>query len=157
MKLKKLMKIFFVLFLISLFITIGLFIAMKKQPINRETVTAKVVSNERVRAVYSTNPYSRGRGVYRVTVRSKGHEGKWYVTSLGNPGYYRNMEVEAYISPDGHLAESVDAARRHSIPGKMYCVFLIITGVLFMAFIIVYDKIWKIKHGKQKTVPEKSG
>lgn len=32
----------------------------------------------------------------------------------------------------------------------MYFVFFAITGILFLAFMTVYDKIWRIKHGKQK-------
>ncbi|MCM1084004.1 MAG: hypothetical protein NC393_11795 [Clostridium sp.] len=150
MKLKKLMRIFFVLFLISLFITIGLFIATKKQPINQETVTATVVSNEK--------SYITIRGVksprYLVTVRYQGHETKWYLSD----GYqYRPMmQIQAYIAPDGSLAVSKADAQTNSKIGKLYFVFLAITGVLFMAFMIVYDKIWRIKHEKQKTDSKKS-
>lgn len=32
----------------------------------------------------------------------------------------------------------------------MYFVFFAITGILFLAFMTVYDKIWRIKHGKLK-------
>lgn len=143
MKLKKLMRIFFVLFLISLFITIGLFIATKKQPVNQEPVTATVVSNEK--------SYITIRGVksprYLVTVRYQGRETKWYLSD----GYqYRPMmQIQAYIAPDGSLAVSKADAQTNSKIGKLYFVFLAITGVLFMVFILVGDKI----HGKQKKLP----
>lgn len=145
MELKKLMRIFFVLFLISLFITIGLFIAAKKQPINQESVTATVVSNEKTYVHIGGTRRLR----YIVTVRYKGREDKWY---LSHGHWYRPMmQIQAYIAPDGRLAENENVARSYSRKGKMYFVSLAITGALFMAFMIVYDKIWRIKHGKQKT------
>lgn len=82
MELKKLMRIFLVLFLISLLITIGLFIALKKMPISQETDHATVVSCERISYVkpngyyrnYDSNQVRKG---WRVTVRYGGHENKW--------------------------------------------------------------------------------
>ena len=145
MELKKLMRIFLMLFLISLFITIGLFIATKKQPINQETVTATIVSNEK--------SYITIRGVksprYLVTVRYKGREDKWYLSDVNGYQYRPMMQIQAYIAPDGSLAVSKADAQTNSKIGKLYFVFLAITGVLFMAFILVGDKI----HGKQKKLP----
>ncbi|MCM1288980.1 MAG: hypothetical protein NC240_11790 [Clostridium sp.] len=152
MKPKKLMRIFFVLFLISLFITIGLFIATKKQPINQETVTATVVSNEKT--YISIGGIRRLR--YIVTVRYKGREGKWYLSDVNGCWYRPMMQIQAYIAPDGSLAVSKADAQTNSKIGKLYFVFLPLTAILFMAFMIVYDKIWRIKHEKQKTDLKKS-
>ncbi|MDE6685891.1 MAG: hypothetical protein K2K17_01085 [Lachnospiraceae bacterium] len=150
MELKKLMNTFRMLFLISLLITIGLFIALKKMPISQETDHATVVSCERIShskptygAYYSTS--IRG---WRVTVRYGGHENKCY--HYDETAYYRpGMRVHVYIAPDGSLGFDEDMARANSILGKMYFVFFAITGILFLAFMTVYDKIWRIKHGKQ--------
>lgn len=144
MKLKKTMKLFLLLFLISLSITIGLFIATKKTSVNQETVTATVISNEK--------SYVYSGGVkelrYIVTLRYNGNENKLYLGTEG--GQYRPMQqVQAYISPDGTLALNEMTAQTNSKAGKMYFVFLAITGVFFIAFIVVYDKMWKIKQAQK--------
>ncbi len=141
MKLKKMMKLFLLLFLISLSITIGLFIAMKKTPVSQETVTATVISSEK--AYVKIGGVRRSR--YIVTIRYNGHDEKFY---LSNP-YYPMQQVQAYISPDGTLALSEMSAQTNSKAGKMYFVFLAITGVFFIAFIVVYDKIWRVKHAQK--------
>lgn len=144
MKLKKLMKIFLVLFLISLFITIGLFIAAKKQPASLKPVTATVISNR------ETYVYADGgrRHRYIVTVRYQGRDTEWYLSDTEGWKYSPNTQIQAYLLPDGDLAIDENDVRVNTIFGKMYWVFLTATCVLFMAFIIVYNKIWKIKHGK---------
>ena len=144
MKLKKLMKIFLVLFLISLFITIGLFIAAKKQPASLKPVTATVISNR------ETYVYAGGgrRHRYIVTVRYQGRDTEWYLSDTEGWKYSPNTQIQAYLLPDGDLAIDENDVRVNTIFGKMYWVFLTATCVLFMAFIIVYNKIWKIKHGK---------
>ncbi len=144
MKLKKMMKLFLLLFLISLSITIVLFIATKKTPVSHETVTATVISNEE--AYVNIGGAKRLR--YIVALRYNGNENKLYLGSEGRQ-YYPMQQVQAYISPDGTLALSEMSAQTNSKAGKMYFVFLAITGVFFIAFIVVYDKIWRIKHSQK--------
>lgn len=144
MKLKKMMKIFLLLFLISLFITVGLFIAMRKTSVNQETVTATVISSEKA----YVNIGGARRLRYIVTVRYNGHESKLYLSAEGST-YRPTQQIQVYISPDGTLTIDEMSARTNSIIGKMYFVFLAITSILFMAFMVVYDKIWRIKHAKK--------
>lgn len=153
-KLKKLMKIFFSLFLISLVITIGLFHAATNQPINQETVTASVVSHEPCTSFFHNvrgNRHDRQR--YHITVRYHGRENTWcYINEprhecpIGRSG----GTVQAYISPDGSLAMNERMSRAYSTTGKLYRAFLAVTAASFISFIIVYDKIWRIKHTKQE-------
>ena len=139
------MRIFLLLFFISLSITIGLFIATKQTSVNQETVTATVISSEKVNINLGTTKSSR----YVVTVRYNGQESKCYVSDTEGHLYHPMQQVQAYISPDGTLTLDEMEAHTHSIEGKLYFVFLAITVILFIAFMVVYDKIWKMKHAQK--------
>lgn len=162
MELKKLMRIFFVVFLLSLVITIPLHIAAQKQPINQNTVTATIVNREPCHSFLHNvkGNYSIGRRSNKVhlTVRYLGREDTWCYensTNSAGPRGFSNGTVQAYISPDGSLAYDEERARAHSTLAKLACTFLIITALSFMAFIIVYDKIWRIKHEQDNTSGKK--
>ena len=133
--------------MISLSVTIGLFIATKLTSVNPKTVTATVISTEKI----DINIGMIQRPRYIVTVRYNGHENKCYVSATAGHVYHPMQQVQAYISSDGTLTLNETNARTHSIIRKMYFVFLAITGVLFISFMVVYDKIWKTKHLKKET------
>lgn len=145
MKQKKIMGIFLILFLISLSITIGLFFAVKRTSVNPKTVTATVISTEKI----NINIGIIQRPRYIVTVRYNGHENKCYVSATAGHVYRPMQQVQAYISSDGTLTLNETNARTHSIIRKLYFVFLAITGVLFISFMVVHDKIWKMQHLKK--------
>lgn len=151
-KLEKLMKIFLILFLISLFMTIGLAFIRGKQPIDQTTVAVTVVNNEdchsflhNLRGPRRTSGRNYDRR-YHVTVRYMEREDTWCLPNM--TGGFGSI-LQAYISPDGSLAVDETMARNHSPAGKLYFVFLFLTGALFLTFIGVYDKIWRIKQEKK--------
>lgn len=145
MKLKKLMRIFLLLFFISLSVTVGLFIATKQISVNPETVTATVVSIEKV----DINIGIIQRPRYIVTLSYNGQEHTCQLSDTQGHLYRPLQQVQAYVSPDGTLTLDELSTRTHSAIGKLYLVFLAITGVLFLAFIVVYDKMWKMKRNSQ--------